>query len=234
MTCAVDGALHCKRLFPDALWIDYTDPGYSLCMKVRDEVGAYSDLHGHEPSVIFIGNHGVFVAGDRPDQIGGIYGEIFDCLEVEYHRAGMYTTLVEAVPPPQECITRYEALLRSARGEGSLHVAASGVFAPAEGPVSPDHIVYAGARPFRGEPSAEAFAEFNSRHGHDPKIVLFEDAVLGLGESRAAAGLALEVASDAALVVQLAWAFGGIRYMDEGSQRFIEGWEVEAYRRKQV
>ena len=29
-------------------------------------------------------------------------------------------------------------------------------------------------------------------------------------------------------------AFGGIGYIDEASRRFIEGWEVEAYRRTQV
>ncbi len=194
----------------------------------------YRDLHGYEPPVIFIGNHGVFVAADEPDQISEIYDGIFARLAEEYHRAEMETDLGLIGDPPPERVVRYEELIRTALGERPLHVAAAGVFPPAEGPLTPDHIVYAGASSFRDEPSAEGFARYRSRHGHDPKIAVFEDTVIGLGESRALARLALEVARDAALVVQLAEAFGGIRYMDERSRRFIEGWEVETYRQKQV
>jgi len=234
MTCAVNGAHHSRHLFPDALWIDYTDPGYSLCMEVRREVEAYRGHRGYEPSVIFIGNHGVFVAGDEADQIAGTYSEIFACLEDVYQRAGVQREVKQGDAPPRESITRNEEIIRSAWSESPLHFAVSGHFSPAEGPITPDHIVYAGACPIRGKFSAEGITLFLSRHGYDPKIAVFEDAVFGLGESSTAAELALEVARDAALVVQFAGVFGGIEYMDDRARRFIEGWEVETYRRKQV
>ena len=37
MTCAKGGIDTCRSLFPNALWINYVDPGYMLCMRVREE-----------------------------------------------------------------------------------------------------------------------------------------------------------------------------------------------------
>ncbi len=41
-------------------------------------------------------------------------------------------------------------------------------------------------------------------------------------------------AEDGALVMQLAEAFGGINYMTDTQREFIENWEVESYRQKQM
>ena len=58
--------------------------------------------------------------------------------------------------------------------------------------------------------------------------------VFGVGNSQKNADLALELAQDGALIVKLAQAFGGIEYLDKAAGDFIENWEVESYRRKQV
>ena len=50
----------------------------------------------------------------------------------------------------------------------------------------------------------------------------------------AEADLALELAQDGALVMQLTEAFGGINYMTDAQREFIENWEVESYRQQQV
>jgi hypothetical protein len=39
---------------------------------------------------------------------------------------------------------------------------------------------------------------------------------------------------DGAIVQQLARAFGGLQLLKDASREFIENWEVEAYRMKQV
>ena len=54
MTCSDEGSEVCRRLFPDALWIDYTDPGYMLCMRVREEVANYKKRYGSEPKMVLI------------------------------------------------------------------------------------------------------------------------------------------------------------------------------------
>mgnify|MGYP006310969763 CR=1 FL=1 len=37
MTCAKNGAAVCAELFPDALWLEYIDSGYTLCMKFLED-----------------------------------------------------------------------------------------------------------------------------------------------------------------------------------------------------
>ena len=58
--------------------------------------------------------------------------------------------------------------------------------------------------------------------------------VFGLGRKQKEADLALELAQDGAIVMQLAEAFEGIQYMTARAAEFIETWEAEAYRRAQV
>ncbi|RKX38711.1 MAG: class II aldolase, partial [Verrucomicrobia bacterium] len=43
-----------------------------------------------------------------------------------------------------------------------------------------------------------------------------------------------ELSQDGALVMRLANTFGGVNYMTDSQRGFIENWEVESYRAKQV
>ena len=159
LTCSRQGGAACARLFPDALWLAYVDPGFTLCMDARRR------LHGQR--LVILQNHGIFVAGDTVDEIRATYRRVLDALRAEYRKAGIPTELrradVSGLPEP----------------------------------VTPDHIVY-------GLSAAK-----------NPK-------------------LAAEMALDSAFVRQLADAFGGVQLLDERSRRFIENWEVEVYRQKQV
>ena len=67
-----------------------------------------------------------------------------------------------------------------------------------------------------------------------PKVIVGADRVYGIGNSQKNADLALELAQDGALVMQLTEAFGGINYMTDAQREFIENGEVESYRAKQV
>ena len=66
------------------------------------------------------------------------------------------------------------------------------------------------------------------------KKVVSGDRVYGIGTSQKNADLALELAQDGALVLQLVQAFGGLNPMTDAQREFIENWEVESYRQKQV
>jgi rhamnose utilization protein RhaD (predicted bifunctional aldolase and dehydrogenase) len=155
LTCAKQGAAACARLFPDALWIPYIDPGFTLCMDVRCR------LRGQK--LVILENHGIFVAGDTADEIRATYRRVLVALRSEYAKVGISTELQAGqIPATTE-------------------------------PVTPDHMVYT----------------------NHPK-------------------LGPVMATDCALIRQLAAAFGGIQLLDERSQKFIREWEVEAYRQKQV
>ena len=233
MTCAAEGEATCRRLFPNALWIPYTDPGYSLCMACRRAMNDYAKAHGRQPKTVFIQNHGVFMAADTAEDVRESYHAVMAALQLEYAKAGIAADPAAEPAPPPEARQAVAAQLREVMGKEAAHVFAGGRCPVAEGPVSPDYIVYARAYPLIGEPTREAVEAFRRTRGYFPSVVAYDDmGLFGVGATEKNARLALEFSQDGALVKQLAEAFGGIRYMDERARDFIDNWEVEAYRRQ--
>ncbi len=234
MTCGHTGAEIGRKLFPEALWMEYVDPGYTLCLRVRAALQRYAEAQGRQPAVVFIENHGVFVAGETATDIRRTYGNLMSRLGAHCVQAGVDQTLAIGPAPTAAAVRHVADALRVAGGGAPFCVRASGPFAVAAGPITPDHIVYMKSYPFCGEPTPAALAAFSQQHGYTPRVVATPGGVYGIGASEKAAALALELAQDGALVAQLARAFGGIRYLGDAARDFIDNWEVEAYRRKQM
>jgi rhamnose utilization protein RhaD (predicted bifunctional aldolase and dehydrogenase) len=234
MTCAKDGKRICRELFPSSLWLDYIDPGYTLCMQVRQEIQNYKDQNGCEPALIFLKNHGVFVAADEAETIRTLYAEVMSTLTARYEEAGMGgTPVVEAVPTAAAAAAAKQ-VIRDAMPDADVSIAVGGAFPVASGPISPDHIVYSKSYAYFGKPTVAGVRAFEAEHGYRPQVVAFDAVVCGVADSDNGAGLALALARDGALVEQLAAAFGGIDYMTDAAREFIENWEVESYRKKQM
>jgi len=234
MTCARNGRAVCAELFPEALWLDYIDPGYTLCMVVRREIKTYQAQRGFEPELIFLKNHGVFVSADTPEQIRALYAEVMGQLSARYRELGIDPALESAPMVTASALDSDRQRIRDAMGCQELQIAVSGAFEVAPGPISPDHLVYAKAFAYFGEPTAEGVAAFVKRRGYAPHVFRFNQSVFGVSESASGAQLALELAKDGAIVEKLAAAFGGIDYMSDSAREFIENWEVESYRKKQI
>lgn len=234
MTCAKGGAAACARLFPDALWIPYIDPGFTLCVDVRKRVGEFVARTGKSPALIFLENHGVFVNGNTADEIRSAYRRIMDTLRAEYARAGIPMTLAMGAPAAAGSVDKARTSISGLMGADAAAIVHSAGFAVAEGPVSPDHIVYSKSYAYTGELTATGVAAFRAARGYAPKVVVTSAGVFGVSPAMKQAALALELAQDGALVCQLARAFGGIQYMTDRARLFIENWEVESYRQKQV
>lgn len=231
MTCAMDGKATSERLFPDALWVEYIDPGYTLCMEVRERIEQYKTKNGKEPELLVLQNHGIFVAADTAEEIRVLYSRVMDAIKAEYAKANISSTL-EVADAPQSIAV--ESQIKTVFGADGAFVASSGMFPVAPGPITPDHLVYSKSFPFTDELTEGAAAQYSADRGYAPKVVVAGDAVFGIGNSQKNAGLALELAQDGAFVMQLAEAFGGINYMTDAHREFIENWEVESYRAKQV
>jgi rhamnose utilization protein RhaD (predicted bifunctional aldolase and dehydrogenase) len=95
-------------------------------------------------------------------------------------------------------------------------------------------LVYSKAFPFAWTLTAESAAKYKAVRGYAPKVIVAGRRIYGLGTSQKNADLALELAQDGALAIRLAEAFGGIEYMTDAAREFIENWEVESYRQKQI
>ena len=99
LMCSVQAEAKCKELFPDALYIPYCDPGYTLFKKVYDEIQAYKAARGSEPQVIFLQNHGIFVAADTVAEIDNIYNQIISSLETAEEGVPSETVSLRSTPP---------------------------------------------------------------------------------------------------------------------------------------
>jgi len=230
MTCSIDGKVICARLFQDALWMDYVDPGLALCTGLRISVEGYQRIHGRQPSVIFLQNHGLVVGGQTPSQVHQIHAKVIDTL-VSFYRAAGLSIRIDRQRPSQDVASSAAQMIRKAFGSDVAVEVAAG-FACPQGPLTPDHIVYARSYPLASAPTPQAVLAYRRSFGFDPRIVTWDGLVCGVGKDQIQARAALDLAADGALVSQLAAAFGGVRYMTDQARRFIEGWEAEAYRLK--
>jgi len=234
LTCALGGKAAAAKLFPDALWVPYVDPGYTLCMVVRKAVQDYKAANGKEPDLLFLENHGVFVCADTPEEIRAIYARVMGTLARVYMELGVDSKVPVGALPLSAVVSRWRATLAEALGEDAAAVVASGRFQVTSGPISPDHIVYAKSYPFEGVLTVDNLRAFKEAHGYAPRIVIMDQAVLGVASTEKNARLALMLAMDGAAVRRLARAFGGLQLLKDASRTFIENWEVEAYRMKQA
>jgi hypothetical protein len=155
-------------------------------------------------------------------------------LKAQYQNAGISLGLdIGSVPDGKELETAIK-MIHETMQNPELCISPGGLFDYAAGPISPDHIVYSKSYPFVGEITVEGINKFKSKHGYLPQVVVFNSAVFGVAENQKGSKLALELAQDGALVQQLAQAFGGVDYMTDQAREFIENWEVESYRKKQM
>ena len=227
LTCAKGGEVAAKQLFPDALWVEYIDAGYTLSVELKGRIEQYILKHGKGPEVILLKNHGIFVAADSAEEIRDLYAGVVGTLRLEYEKASITVTLeiADAEPAPQT-----EEQIRQLFGADAQHVVSCSMFTCVPGPITPDHLVYARAFPFTDELSEEAASKYRAKHGFAPKVVVGENCVFGIGATRNNAELALQLSQDGAQVMQLAEAFGGTEHMTDRAREFIENWEVESYR----
>lgn len=233
LTCARDAEKIARKLFPEAMWVPYVDPGFTLSMEMHERIQAYTTTNGHAPDVAIMQNHGLVVAGDSIDAIDKLHNEIRATLIEQYEKAGIELELIcqEADPEAISAVApRLRTLLGSEVTPCVVH--SSGWFKPAEGPFTPDHIVYSKSFAFAGEPTVEKLAHFHEQRGYAPIILDVQQTIFAAESTLKSARLAMESARNAAQVQQLTEAFGGPHFLNEREYGFIENWEVESYRKK--
>ena len=251
LMCSANAEEGCKELFPDALYIEYTDPGYTLFKKVYDRVMAYKAAKGHEPQVIFLQNHGIFVGADTTEEIEAIYADVLGKIESKV------TPLPEVEAPICDCVTDTipairQMVSRDGRGLKTLQVTNNALiqsfteseeaFAKVAVPFTPDIIVYCKSQYIYIAPSspedlleqAEAKIEdYVARRGHTPKVLLIKGiGLVAVGDHAKNAAIITDVFTDALKVAWYAQSFGGEHGMEPAWIDFIDNWEVENYRRK--
>ena len=227
MTCSKEGEEKCAELFPEALWVDYFSPGFSLCAGMKEVLEDYKKKYGKEPELIFLKNHGVFVSADTAVEVRDTYSSMMATFKSFYQMTGIDQTM----PEQSSVTTDYERMVKELLGGlVGVYTKTNTPFKICPGPLSPDHIVYSKSYPYEGKLTAEDIIFFREKYGFWPRIFGTEEAIITIGTTQSSADLAMLLARDAALVFRLTSVFGGASFMSREAGEFIENWEAESYR----
>jgi rhamnose utilization protein RhaD (predicted bifunctional aldolase and dehydrogenase) len=248
LTCSQKGEEVIRELF-DAIWLPSTNPGYILFLAVKKALESYREKNARDAQIIFLQNHGVFVAADTIDEIKVIHTKIMDLIRRRVLRepdlsggpagqdadirdfGGKLCKLAVQAPGWTDC--RF-AFLQNA--EISKFIQNRAAFYPVSSVYTPDHIVYAGSDPLFIEkdiPVEEAWKKHVEKTGRQPKIVAVQGlGVFALGVSEKTARDAAELFLDSVKIAVYTESFGGPCFMEPDKIDFINNWEAEHYRSK--
>ncbi len=253
MLCSRQALSVAETLFRnEASVLPYITPGYILADAVRRVFEHRTSSGMSPPKILFLQNHGVFVAADSVEEIEALYAHIFETLKAKVQplpeeglRGGPargYEAAIAAVAEKavETAATKFNVRFFFTSNSLIGHFLASPeAFVPLSSPFTPDHIVYAGAWPLfvniseaqSSEHLISKIDEFRIHHQEMPKIIAVQNlGIFGLGQDESAAKRACELFGDAAKIAWYARSFGGVHPMQPADIEFIRSWEVEKYR----
>jgi rhamnose utilization protein RhaD (predicted bifunctional aldolase and dehydrogenase) len=250
LMCSNNAKPVCLKLFEDqALFIPYTDPGYILFKKVETEINGYSIRFGKAPQIIFLENHGIFVAANTIAEIDEIYTSVMEKIN---EKIGDQLPADKQKPFSSLIIENIQRLNRgfqdfTAIGQESTLIhhfsKDSKSFLKANTAFTPDDIVYCKAYYLfipalandqeQLETAKTLIAGYFKTYGYLPKVLVLEgQGVIAVEENLKSALNVMEVYTNILKISYLSENFGGPKFMNKAQIKFIDNWEVENYRRK--
>lgn len=247
LTCSLLGKEAMEKMFPYAIWIDETEPGYILAAKCREKISEYESRTGKEVNLLFLQNHGVFFAASSEKEMDNLVASVMDKFEGEIKDLPDF---IEKEPDYEKVnqIAPALRLLYNENGEACVKFTLNNeierlcesyeAFEALVRPMSPDHIVYCKSTPmFVSDFSVGAlrkqFNDFEAKNKFLPKIVFVKNVgMFAIGKNPKDTQTTTDVWLDAVKISVYARSFGGIHPMSEKMVDFIANWEAESYRSK--
>ena len=251
LMCSATAKESCAQMFPQALYIEYTDPGYTLFKKVYDRICAYKAAKGAEPQVIFLQNHGIFVGADTVEEIEAIYEDVLSRIEaaageLPSGEAPVCSCADEVIPAIRQMLSRSGRGLKTLKVTNdalvSSFIESAAAYKAVSLPFTPDAIVYCKSQYIYIDPkdqddllkkAEKKIEDYTAKRGHTPKVLLIKGiGLVAVGDHAKNAQIVTDVFYDAMKVAFYARNFGGEHPMTARQIAFIDNWEVENYRRK--
>ena len=222
-----------NRLFGEkALFVPYTDPGYTLFKAVESEIIRYRTRIKNDPQIIFLENHGCFVSADTTEEIRRIYERIIQTIEAELKPQEEITPLPynnvlhEVLPALRMLLSEKGPVVVRYRHNSLIakYYKSQLDFHKISMTLTPDMIVYCKAAfiYIENTSSPERILEslrhqitrFTVKYEYLPRVVVIKDAgVLAFEESTTAADTILDVFEDLIKTVDIASSFSGPKYL---------------------
>lgn len=242
--CAKNARVTINKLFGDeVVYVPYTDPGYVLFKEVKIAMEQYRAKKNKEAQVIFLENHGVFVAADTCEQIEAIYANIEEVLKKQVENlpaivSPRVSADLIALANEIKANAGFDAhfVITDSSEISMKYVESAERFADVSIPFTPDNIVYCKSNYLflnRSKDLNQKVDAFIKSHGYAPKIIALKGkGILAVEESIKSAQIVMDVFKDMMMVSYLSGYFGGPSPMTRQQIDFIDNWEVENYRRK--
>ncbi|MGM9665754.1 MAG: class II aldolase/adducin family protein [Eubacteriales bacterium] len=242
ITCSNDGEKVVKRLFPDAIWVKETEPGYILASECRSKLEKYKAETGKAANLLFLQNHGIFFAANSEKELDLLVSHVIEEIKAQEKIVPDLTTVKEDAEAVEKIKTVLASSLGGATVKFTLNKEIAALcksredFAPVLYPMTPDHIVYCKSSPLFAD-SLESIGkdvlDYSDKHGFMPKIVFVKNVgMFACGKDEKDAATAEKLWLDEIKISVYAKNFGGVRPMAENMIDFIANWEVESYRSK--
>ena len=252
LMCGNEVVKYLDELFGDqVVYIPYIDPGYVLFKEVEKQLAKFKAEKGKAAQIIFLQNHGIFVAADSIDEIETIYNDVFAKLngalkeELSEETLLIRDDIAEFVPAIRMMVSEEEIKTLKIRNNAVIAQFAkdAAAFEKVAKPFTPDLIVYCKSKYVFIEDTEnvedllkeakEKIAAFISTNGFTPKVILLKGiGLLAVGDHAAQCDTILDVYEDAMKISAYSESFGGQHFMTAEQIAFIDTWEVENYRRK--
>ena len=246
LMCSNNAKETTKELFgEEALFVEYTDPGYVLFKKVESELIKARAKFGKEPTLIFLENHGVFVGADSAEEIKSVYTNLMEILQGQIVNELPSMEEIAIGDKENEFLASLKKEVLSESGAALFtnnelvqkFVASREAFEKVNYPFTPDDIVYCKSKYLfvsqNQEELANGIKEFTKQNGYAPKVVAIQGlGLLTIEENEKSAQTVQDVFLNMMKVSFYAESFGGQQFMTQDQIDFIDNWEVENYRRQ--
>lgn len=252
LMCGNDVEKYLAELFGDqVVYIPYIDPGYVLFKEVETQLAKFKAEKGKAAQIIFLQNHGIFVAADSVEEIEKIYNEIFAKLngkleeELSEEALPIRDDVASFIPAIRMMVSDEEIKTLKLRNNSIVEkfTKDAQAFDKVAKPFTPDLIVYCKSKYVfidNTENVDELLKEakdkigaFISTNGFAPKVILLKGiGLLAVGDHAVQCDTILDVYEDAMKISAYSESFGGQHFMTAEQIAFIDTWEVENYRRK--
>ena len=228
------------------LWVPYTDPGWRLADTIKSMAEAYQKAHGCLPTVLFMENHGLLVSAPEAQACVALHADWVSRCE-RYFKAGLKpasapesldsTGLRKAMVAIRHAWREVKGSAPFARLTDNAELASVACDERADlfaaGSLTPDHIVYTGARAILAESLDDLPAKMKAAlmEKAPPRVAIVRNVgtfVLADDAKKLEAAESLAVAG--AGITHLASGRGGAHNLAPASAAFIVNWEAEHYR----
>ncbi|WP_297096560.1 SDR family NAD(P)-dependent oxidoreductase [uncultured Draconibacterium sp.] len=252
LMCGNEVEKYLGELFGDqVVYIPYIDPGYVLFKEVEKQLSKFKAEKGKAAQIIFLQNHGIFVAADSIDEIETIYNDVFAKLngvlkeELSEEALPIRDDIAEFIPAIRMMVSEEEIKTLKLRNNAVIAQFAkdAAAFEKVAKPFTPDLIVYCKSKYVFIEntenvedllkEAKDKITAFISANGFAPKVIVLKGiGLLAVGDHAAQCDTILDVYEDAMKISAYSESFGGQHFMTPEQIAFIDTWEVENYRRK--